>query len=97
MSNPVPRYISCRALDYAYWPDELAGVVYNLRSGDTHKVNLVGLHILQHFVIEPLTLAQVCSSIAQAFGLEQNPELEEQLRQLLHGLVQQGLVKRYLF
>ena len=97
MSQPTTRYLASGGLRYAYWQDEVAGVVYNRRSGDTHLVNLVGLHILQHVAHDPVTLAQVCAAVAVEFDLQHDEVLQEQLKQLLHRLSHQGLIKRYLF
>lgn len=96
MTNPVARYVAHQGLSFAYWGGEQSGAVFNRRSGDTHLVNLVGLHIVKDILISPSTLPEVCDAVAQIFKLETDAQLETQVRRLLLNLSQQGLIHRFL-
>lgn len=96
MTQNNTRYVAQQGLSYAYWDGEQAGAVYNRRSGDTFLVNLVGLYILQNIVTSPASLPQVCHAVADIFELEQDEQLDAQVRRLLLQLSQQGLIHRFL-
>lgn len=96
LSRTAVQFVAQPDLTFAHWQDESSAVVFNLRSGDTHLVNLAALHVLQAAKGTALSVPQAAESVAQAFELESDGQLETDIKQLLLQLSQQGLMIRFV-
>lgn len=91
-TNSVWVALNEKELLWEQFEDEF--LVFSERSGETHFLNLTAAEVLIRLQAGPGTLSEVVADLCEAFDMEENPVLAEQIAAVIKGFEHEGLVCR---